>query len=274
MAEAALNTSNIIEFPKVTQQTMEPKAIVSGSKNYDHKRHEAINGTVDPIRSKDDIKAILDYFWNRGEYRNWCLVNTGIHTAFRASDLLRLRVSDVAMLDGARLKVKDKIVLRIKEKKTRKYRSVEMPQSAVRCIGIYIERMNLSYDDWLFPSEKSSVKTSLRSQGGTSIGAKTGKVYRHEASPKKAGDPLDVDSFGKIMRRVQKDLNLPYRLGTHSCRKTFGYWFMQQNKGDAYALAWLQGALNHSSQAITLKYIGLSADVDRDFYNSVDFGGS
>ena len=43
------------------------------------------------IESKEDIKRIAEYFWNRKEYRNWCLFIVGIHSAFRASDLLRLK---------------------------------------------------------------------------------------------------------------------------------------------------------------------------------------
>ena len=108
--------------------------------------------------------------------------------------------------------------------------------------------------------------------GGTSISQKTGIMYAHEAAPKVAGDPLDVDSFGRIMRKVQKDMNLPYNLGTHSCRKTFGYQFMMQHRDDVMALAWLQHSYNHSSQAITLHYIGLDSEVDELYYSGINYG--
>lgn len=261
--------SKVLEFPVVS--TDRSRIEYSRSKNYDHNRHEARNGTVDPIKDKSDIKKIADYFFNKGEYRNWCLFIVGIHTAFRASDLLRFKVSDVADQDSdGCVHIKNQILIRVKEKKTGKYRNVEIPKAAADCIAIYLEKANLKYDDWLFPSNKSSGKESMRTNGGVSIGA-TGKVYNHTPQAKKAGDPLDVDSFGKIMRKVQKDLKLSYNLGTHSCRKTFGYWFMQSHKNDAYALAWLQKALNHSSQAITLSYIGLSAEEDKSFYESIDY---
>ena len=261
--------SNALEFPSMPRNNSRPE--YSCTKNYDYKRHEAKNGTVDPIKNKSDIKKIADYFFNKGEYRNWCLFIVGIHTAFRASDLLRFKVSDVAdqRIDG-QVHIKEQILIRVKEKKTGKYRNVEIPKAAAECIEIYLKESSLEYDDWLFPSNKSSDKKSMRTNGGVSIGA-TGRMYNHVAQAKKAGDPLDVDSFGKIMRKVQKDLKLPYNLGTHSCRKTFGYWFMQAHKDDAYALAWLQRALNHSSQAITLSYIGLSAEEDKNFYGSINY---
>lgn len=271
-ASVAEKIDNFIEFPELSQQSSSEMKL-SRAKNYDYERHEGRNGTVDPIRNKEDIKRIADYFWGKGEYRNWCLFIVGINTAYRASDLLRLKVSDIADCElNGQLHIKKKASLRIKEKKTQKYRSVEISPKVIRYIEIYLQNNPLHYEDWLFPSDKSSGKNSFRTNGGVSVGEKSGKFYLHEAQPKKAGDPLDVDSFGKIMRRAQKDLGLTYRLGTHSCRKTFGYWFMQENKGDAYALAWLQKALNHSSQAITLKYIGLAAEDDKRFYESVDYG--
>ena len=172
---------------------------------------------------------------------------------------------------GCQVKVKDNLLIHLKEKKTGKYRDVVLPSSVAKNIQAYLDISKLKYDAWLFPSDKSSGKMSMRTNGGISIG-KNGNVYQHEAQPKKAGEPLDVDSFGRIMRRVQKDLNLPYKLGTHSCRKTFGYWFMKQNQDDSFALAWLMKMLNHSSQAMTLHYIGLTKDNENEFYNSVDYG--
>ena len=86
------------------------------------------------------------------------------------------------------------------------------------------------------------------------------------------GDPLDVDSFGRIMRQVGKELDLPVQLGSHSCRKTFGYQFIASHPNDVKALAWLQHSLNHSSQAITLRYIGLDEEVDDEYYSGIDYG--
>jgi len=45
-------------------------------------------------------------------------------------------------------------------------------------------------------------------------------------------------------------------VGTHTLRKTFGYWFYQQNKD----LALLSKILGHSDPSITALYIGLDQD--------------
>lgn len=46
-------------------------------------------------------------------------------------------------------------------------------------------------------------------------------------------------------------------VGTHSLRKTFGYHFYQQYKD----VALLQDIFNHSSPSVTLRYIGINADI-------------
>jgi integrase len=55
----------------------------------------------------------------------------------------------------------------------------------------------------------------------------------------------------KILRKVAERFHLE-EVGTHTLRKTFGYHFYQQTKD----VAMLQEIFNHSSPAITLKYIG------------------
>lgn len=217
-------------------------------KNYRLTRMEANHGSVQPIKDKEDIKRISEYFWIKCQYRNWCLFNVGCCTGFRASDLLRLKVSDVAATDmNGKVVVNFNAKLRVKEKKTNKYRILKVPAPALKCIQTYINIDGLSYDDWLFPSRQGSWKSSMRTNGGTSV-SKSDVFRKYDANPKETRDPLDVDSFGRIMRQVGKELNLPVQLGSHSCRKTFGYQFIASHPNDVKALAWLQHSLNHSSQ--------------------------
>ena len=59
----------------------------------------------------------------------------------------------------------------------------------------------------------------------------------------------DVSSEGKNIGLEE--------IGTHTLRKTFGYWFYKETKD----IALLQQLFNHSSPSITLKYIGINQDV-------------
>lgn len=240
-------------------------------RNYSIKRSEAINGTVQPIKDKADINRISEYFWSKQQYRNWCLFNVGCYIGLRASDLLRLKVSDFTMVDiSGRLIVNHAAKIRIKEKKTKKYRVFKVPEPALKVVDTYIKVTGLDYNDWMFPSRQGSWGNSLRSNGGVTVGD-SGVLRKYDPNPKSAGDPLDVDSFARIMRQAQRDLNLPYKLGSHSCRKTFGYQFLMQHQNDAMALSALQELLNHSSQAATLHYIGLDDQVKDLYFSQIDY---
>ncbi|WP_342668518.1 tyrosine-type recombinase/integrase [Cytobacillus solani] len=46
-------------------------------------------------------------------------------------------------------------------------------------------------------------------------------------------------------------------IGTHTLRKTFGYHFYQKYKD----VAVLQQIFNHSSPAVTMRYIGINQDI-------------
>ena len=57
-----------------------------------------INKTTQPIRSQSDRDALASYFWNHN-LRDYALFIFGIYTGRRISDMVRLNVRDVAMID-------------------------------------------------------------------------------------------------------------------------------------------------------------------------------
>ena len=59
-----------------------------------------------------------------------------------------------------------------------------------------------------------------------------------------------------ILNTAAKNIGLE-EIGTHTLRKTFGYWFYKETKD----IALLQQLFNHSSPSITLRYIGINQDV-------------
>lgn len=136
-----------------------------------------------------------------------------------------LRVGDLLKLKVTDVRKKKRIV--IKEGKTSKPRSINLT-------NIYDELQDYikSLDSvWLFPSRKGDRPIT------------TTQAYRQL---QKAADMAEVDS-----------------IGTHTMRKTFGYWFYRQTKD----VAQLQTILNHSHPSITLRYIGIT---DEEIQNSLD----
>ncbi|XUX03930.1 tyrosine-type recombinase/integrase [Lactiplantibacillus pentosus] len=68
--------------------------------------------------------------------------------------------------------------------------------------------------------------------------------------------PLSVNAVYKLFQTIARKMNRT-DIGTHTLRKTFGYHYYQQT----HDIGTLMMIFNHSSEAITKRYIGLSQDV-------------
>ncbi len=135
-----------------------------------------------------------------------------------------LRVSDLLCL---RVRdVKDKESVQIREKKTNKTKKFPIPREIRSFINEYVERKPLAR--YLFKSQKSN-------------------------------KPISRVQAYRIIKNACMVLGVEHT-GTHSLRKTFGYHFYKQTKD----IALLQKILNHSSQDITLRYIGVTQEVIED----------
>ncbi|MFP5116149.1 site-specific integrase [Bacillaceae bacterium C204] len=133
-----------------------------------------------------------------------------------------LRISDLLKLRVC--DVRNKTHVSLIEKKTGKDKRFLLNTAVRSLIAEYIEDLN--DDDYLFASRKGSNKPILRQRAYAIL---------NEAA-KKAG--LD-------------------EIGTHTLRKTFGYHFYQRKKD----VAMLQQLFNHSAPSVTLKYIGITQDL-------------
>ena len=77
---------------------------------------------------------------------------------------------------------------------------------------------------------------------------------------------MGVRPLHHIIKTLTKDLGIKGNFGTHTLRKTMAY-HRYINK---VPLETLQKLLNHSSSAITLRYIGITQKVIIDCYNAVN----
>lgn len=130
-----------------------------------------------------------------------------------------LRVGDLLRLKVSDVRGKKKFV--IHEGKTKKPRTINLTNIYDE-IQSYINQVD---SEWLFPSRKGFSPIS------------TTQAYRQL---NKASHMVDIDEG----------------IGTHTMRKTFGYWFYKQTMD----VAKLQLILNHSHPDITLKYIGITEE--------------
>ncbi len=140
-----------------------------------------------------------------------------------------LRISDILKLRICDVKNKD--VIRIREMKTKKEKKFEINPELKRELKKYCEGKN--QNEYLIPSRQG-------------INKPLGRVRAYQ-----------------IMKEVGELFDVP-NLGTHTLRKTFGYLHYRQfNK-----VALLMKIFNHSSELITLKYIGVEQeDIDKSMKN-------
>lgn len=75
---------------------------------------------------------------------------------------------------------------------------------------------------------------------------------------------LDRSQVYRFLNDACKKLGILANVGTHTMRKSFGYHFYKKYND----VALLQKILNHSSPAITLRYIGVDQDeIDLSYNN-------
>ena len=85
-------------------------------------------------------------------------------------------------------------------------------------------------------------------------------IIYFRAEKKKNGNGVEICHISriqvyKILKEAGEHIGLK-NIGTHSMRKTFGYHFYKQNRN----ITILQQIFNHSTQEITLRYIGYTQE--------------
>lgn len=132
-----------------------------------------------------------------------------------------LRISDLLALRVGEVRGRSHII--ITEQKTGKLKRFRINNELQQHIEEYTK--NLDHKDFLFKSRRGN-----------------GRIHRVQA--------------WKILNTAAEEVGLS-EIGTHTLRKTFGYHFYQKYKD----VAVLQQIFNHSSPAVTMRYIGINQDI-------------
>lgn len=159
--------------------------------------------------------------------RDYCLFVMGINTNLRASDLLKTTVGQVQYLQPGEH-------FTIKEQKTGKPRSITLNKTVYEAIRRLLDGTEGDMDDTalLFPSRKG------RGQ-------------------------LSTPSLNALVKSWCNAINLRGNYGSHTLRKTWGY---QQRVQFNTSVPILMECFNHSSQKMTLQYLGIQATELKDTF--------
>ena len=186
---------------------------------------------VSPIEI-NDLERIREYFSekkNKKKNINFtvvlAMINIGVNIALRYSDLVNLKFEDINF---------DTSTADIIERKTKKNKTVFFNDF---CISELEKIMN-------FYKEKEIKKYNK------------GYIFKSLYNPylkSNIDKPMAIQSFNRCLTKAQIDLNLPYSIGSHSLRKTWGSVVYNSNKDIGIVMK----ALNHSSEKDTLQYIGV-----------------
>ena len=190
---------------------------------------EGIYMTVEPIRDKAKINQMYYYLVNKDQ-KYGLLFKFGLNTGLRISDILPVKLTDILNHDG---QFREYFILN--EKKTGKEKKIKINSSLCSEIKSYIKKENLYPDSYLFGSRK---------------GAYLGRVQAYRVL-KDAAVNIGLENFG-----------------THSLRKTWGYWTYKLSN---HNVGLLMDTFNHSSPSITLRYIGINQDQKDELYALVQF---
>lgn len=223
---------------------------------------------VEPIRDLgkvEEMKQELERCNNKGmadktkfeKNRNRALFCTGINTALRVSDLTALDLIDVFTED-----LRFRNTVGATEQKTKKYKEFAINEKLRQELTSYmwwymgvLYDLHIGYDNLdisrLTDQEREKLKEIIREK----------PLFPSERTEKHISR-FQVD---RILKKAGANIGLE-NIGTHTMRKTFGYWFYKRTKD----IATLQKMLNHSSQRETMIYIGLEQEEINQAYR--DFG--
>lgn len=149
-----------------------------------------------------------------------------------------LRIGDLITLKYSDVFTENafKQYLVIREKKTSKEKKIKLNDSLRKALKTYMNQIPSGDNEYIFASKK---------------GKYIGRVQAYRIL-KAASEVIGIENFG-----------------THSMRKTWGYHTYKASK---YNIGLIMDMFNHSSQKVTLRYIGISQDQKDELFSIVQFG--
>ena len=179
----------------------------------------------------DQFKSLLGKLERDQEYRYCLLIAVGVFTALRISDLLTLRYSQFENSD----------ILTITEKKTGKTRRIKINPDLQGLISRIKEKIDpKDSDEFIF-------------------------LNRYKTKP------IDRSWVNCNLKRIFKkyEIEVEGNVSSHLFRKTLGNRVLKLNNYSNESIVLLMEVFQHSSMAVTKRYLGLREREIHDVYDSL-----
>lgn len=200
--------------------------------------------TVYPIKTHKDIIAMANWLYEHKDNKYVLAFTLGINLGLRANELLDLKMNQVFSPDGSVRLIEDEEDtsdgIGIYQSKTKKHRTVFLNAACKDAL------------EWAFPIKGAY----LHSEG--------------YLFPSREGGAIQVGTFRKVLKEAAAACGLKQNIGTHTCRKTWGWHQYKYNSEKANLdITMLQRAFGHSSPEVTLRYLGITDEEDKALYKNM-----
>lgn len=189
--------------------------------------------TAQPIRSKEELERFKNYYRITSPHkRNYLLLITGLNTALRISDVLKLQWRDVYDFNHKRFRSH----ICLTEEKTDKFTKIYMNDVLLKVLKSYF----------------NSLSASRRKPSSYIFCGNSDK-------------PISRIQAFRIVKKAAIACDIPGSISPHSLRKTFGYFAWKSGTSPVM----LMNIFNHSSFDITKRYLGIEQDEKDSVFKNI-----
>ena len=251
---------------------------------------------VQPFWNMEDIKNVIVWFEKNEEWDGYLITLLELLLGRRIGDSVMMKWSDLYYENGNRKSEIDTI----EEQKTGKITNLPVSNMVWEAVDNYLSHVKIDpmehYNEYIFSYIPKTLwllrhpNTPFYMNIETWCGylnkdfsdKRKQKIlddFHKQKEYKSLGDYLyyiieyndvvkwQTDDYRKKLKKAVEDVGIRYPISSHSLRKSFGYWIHKTHPFDPDCLLSLQKLFNHTDLQMTMNYIGLTEEKNRQLIN-------
>ena len=251
---------------------------------------------VQPFWNMEDIKNVIEWFEKNEEWDGYLITLLELLLGRRIGDTVMMKWSDLYYENGNRKSEIDTI----EEQKTGKITNLPVSNMVWEAVDNYLSHVKIDpmehYNEYIFsyipktlwllrhPNTPfyMNIETWCGYLNKDFSNKRKQKIlddFHKQKEYKSLGDYLyyiieyndvvkwQTDDYRKKLKKAVEDVGIRYPISSHSLRKSFGYWIHKTHPFDPDCLLSLQKLFNHTDLQMTMNYIGLTEEKNRQLIN-------